>query len=341
MSIPFKDIRKQVSTLQVAERFFDSLLMFALFELGVYRVLGDGPKRLDELASLVDGDAETLRALLDGGVATSLLSLDDGRYAAPDEQLATLGDPDSPAYLGEWITFLQALAPHIGQLAEAVRTGKPSGSMVDGQGDGDATPARAMTRAMDAYARTRGGEIAYRLDFDGVTRLLDVGCGPGSYSLAIAEQHPHVHCTLLDLPGPIEVARQVVADRGLTERVTLVAADALRWQPEQPFDVVLVSNILHMLGPEVSQQLLGRLHPMVAPGGRLVVQAEFLDSVADRTTPRWPTLLNLIMQATTDGGRNHAVDETADWIRAAGFDEVEHLRLSPWNVNSVLVGQRR
>ncbi len=338
MSMPFSDIRKQVDTLQVAERFFDSLLLFALFELGVFRHLADGPRTLDELTSDTDGDRETLRALLDGAVALEILTLDGETYAAPEAYLACLGRDDSPAYLGEWITFLGALVSPIGQLAEAVRNGRPAGSMIEGTEQRDDRPAKAMTRAMDAYARTRGVELAWRLDVSGVRTLLDVGCGPGTYSLAMLERHPELRATLLDLPGPIEVARGVVAERGLADRVTLAAADALSYVPEQAPELVLVSNILHMLGPETSQRLLAHCAEIVAPGGRIAVQAEFLD--ASRTSPRWPTLLNLIMQATTEGGRNHAVDETSQWLLDAGFVDIEHMRLSPWNVNSVLIAHR-
>lgn len=339
MSLPFSDIRHQVDTLGVTERFFDSLLLFNLHELGVFRELNGGPRTLEELAASMEGNAPILRAVLDAGVATELLSVDEGgRYGAREELLACLGDESAPAYLGEWLTFMAAFVSPVSQVAETVRTGVPAGSMVDGS-ERDNRPAQAMTAAMDAYARTRGIEMAHRLDMEGVSTLLDIGCGPGTYSLELLGLHPGLHATLLDLPGPIEGARELVEERGLGERVTLVAADAFTYEPEAEVDLVLISNILHMLGPERSQALLARSLSFVRPGGRLVVQAEFLDP--ERTSPRWPALLNLIMQATTEGGRNHDVEETSEWMRAAGFADVEHHPLSPWNVNSLLIGRRQ
>jgi precorrin-6B methylase 2 len=338
MSIPFSDIRKQVGTLQVAERFFDSLLLFTLFDLGIFRQLASGPRGLEDLAQAVGGHAPTLRAVLDASVATGLLQLEEsGQYSAQTELQACLADEHAPAYLGEWLTFLGTLVAPVSDLAQTVRTGRPSASVRDGSAH-DNRPAQAMTAAMDAYARTRGIELAHRLDLEGVGTLLDIGCGPGTYSLTLLEQHPGLHAILLDLPGPIAEAREHVAARGLEERVTLAAADAFDYEPEREVDLILVSNILHMLGPERSQALLVRCGGLVRPGGRLVVQAEFLNP--ERTAPRWATLLNLIMQATTEGGRNHALDETEQWMRAAGFDQVEHQPLSPWNVNSLLVGVR-
>jgi hypothetical protein len=38
-ALSLRDIQKQVATLQVAERFFDSVVLFALFESGVFREL--------------------------------------------------------------------------------------------------------------------------------------------------------------------------------------------------------------------------------------------------------------------------------------------------------------
>ena len=339
MSIPFSDIRKQVGTLQVAERFFDSLLLFTLFDLGIFRHLAAGPRGLEELAQAVGGHTSTLRAVLDASVATGLLQVEEsGQYTAQTELMACLADEHAPAYLGEWVAFLGTLVAPVSDLAQTVRTGRPSASLREGS-EYDNRPARAMTAAMDAYARTRGLELAHRLDMEGVGTLLDIGCGPGTYSLALLKQHPALHAILLDLPGPIAEASEYVAASGLGERVTLAAADAFDYEPEREVDLILVSNILHMLGSEGSQALLARCGELVRPGGRLVVQAQFLNP--ERTAPRWPTLLNLIMQGTTEGGRNHGLDETEQWMQAAGFGQIEHQPLSPWNVNSLLVGVRK
>lgn len=335
--LSLRDIQKQVATLQVAERFFDSVVLFALFESGVFRALASGPKPLAELHRVIGGDAESLRATLDAAVALKILSPSPAGYQAEASLLDCLGRADSPAYLGEWVTFLHVLAGPLLQLGAAIRTGAKPGALFEDM-SGDTEPARRMTAAMDAYARTRGVEIAERLDFSAARTLLDLGCGPGTYALAILEHNPGMRATLLDLAGPIAEARRLVAARGMSERVEFVAQDAMAYAPEGTFDVVLVSNTLHMIGPEGSPELLKRCYRLVSPGGRLIVQAQYLDD--SRTAPRWPTLLNLIQRVATPHGRNHAIGETTEWLRAAGFTDVKHVRFSAWNVNSCLVGQR-
>ena len=330
-------IRKQLSTLEVAERFFESSVLFALHELGVFRALADGPRDHAALYEAVGGDAETLRGILDAAVALKVLAKEGEAYAADEALLDSLGRPGSPSYLGEWVSFLHVLARPILDLHVAEQTGKPPGNLVE-DGKSDNILVRRMTDAMDAYARTRGVEMVEHLDFSGDTTFLDLGCGPGTYSLAVVERFPNVQATLLDLDIPIQDARRIVAARGMTDRVSFVVSDAFSYQPERGYDVVLISNTLHMLGPELSAKLLARCYDLVNPGGRLIVQAQFLHD--ERTSPRWPTLVNLVQRVATIHGRNHALGETESWLRDAGFAEVEHVRFSAWNVNSAMIGHR-
>jgi precorrin-6B methylase 2 len=336
-SISLSDIRKQVAVLQVAERFFDSVTLFALFDSGVFKVLSSGSKTLQEVQERIGGDEESLRATLDAAVALKVLSRESGRYAASESFLDCLGREDSPAYLGEWVAFLHALASPLLLLGDSVRTGSTPGALFEDM-SGDSTPSKRMTAAMDAYARSRGIEIADRLDFSQTRRLLDLGCGPGTYSIAIVERNPRVRATLLDLPGPIAEARRLAAARHMADRLEFVAADASRYTPDKPFDTVLVSNTLHMIGPAGSLELLGRCYQMLTPGGRLIVQAQYLND--DRVSPRWSTLLNLIQRIATPHGRNHAIGETREWMERAGFRNVQYIRFSLWNVCSCLIGQR-
>ena len=336
-TISLKDIQKQVTVLQIAERFFDSATLFALFETGVFKALSSGPKTFFEIQDEIDGNEETLRATLDAAVALKVLSIQDKRYSADEAFIDCLGREDSPAYVGEWVAFLHALASPLLQLGDAIETGSTPGALFEDM-SGDNIPAERMTQAMDAYARSRGIEIADRLDFSQTQRLLDLGCGPGTYSIAIVERNPHVRATLLDLPGPIAEARRLAAARKMTDRLEFVATDAMDYTFKEPFDTVLVSNTLHMIGPAGSLELLKRCYQMVVPGGRLIVQAQYLND--DRVSPRWPTLLNLLQRVATPHGRNHAIGETREWMEQAGFQNIEYVRLSLWNVCSCLIGER-
>ena len=336
-TISLADIQKQVAVLGVAERFFDSIVLFALLEIGVFKELASGPKTLSQLQEAIGGSQRPLRAALDAAVALKVLSAQDDRYAASEAMLDCLGRKDSPAYLGEWVAFLHALAGPLLKLGEVIRTGIAPGTFFE-DSTGDSGPAKTMTAAMDAYARTRGIEMVERLDFSQTKRLLDLGCGPGTYSMTIVERYPQVWATLLDMPGPIAEARELAKARGMTERLEFSDVDARKYQPDRPFDTVLVSNVLHLVGPEGSPALLKRCYDFLTPAGRVIVQAQFLND--ERTSPRWPTLLNLTQCVASEHGQNHAITETKQWMEQAGFRNIQHVRFSLWNVNSCLVGER-
>jgi ubiquinone/menaquinone biosynthesis C-methylase UbiE len=336
-SLSLQEIQKQVAVLRIAERFFDSAVLFALFELGVFRLLAAKPRTMEDLHREMGGHEESLRALLDAAVALKILAKAGDEFKANEVLLTCLGREDSPAYIGEWVAFLHALATPLLRFHEVVRSGSIAAALYDDM-SGDTLPAQRMTPAMDAYARGRGMEITDRLDFSTTRTLLDLGCGPGTYAMAIVEKYPHVRATLLDLPGAIAEARRLAAKRGKLASLEFIAADALTWVPEHGYDDVLISNTLHMLGPSLSLELLKRCYAMVNPGRRIIIQAQFLND--NRTSPRWPTLLNLIQRVATPHGRNHALGETAAWLRQAGFTDVRHVRFSLANVNSVLIARR-
>jgi precorrin-6B methylase 2 len=336
-TISLADIQKQVAVLQIAERFFDSAVLFALLETGVFNELASSPKTLSELQHTVGGDGRRLRATLDAAVALKVLSVEDERYSASEAMLDCLGRKDSPAYLGEWVAFLHALSGPLLKLGEVIRTGAAQGTYFEDE-SGDNAPAKRMTAAMDAYARTRGIEMVERLDFGQTRRLLDLGCGPGTYSMAIVERYPQVRATLLDLPGPIAEARQLASARNMTERIEFIDVDARQYKPMEPFDTILLSNVLHLVGPEASPALLKSCYDFLGPNGRLIVQAQFLND--ERTSPRWPTLLNLTQCVASKDGQNHAITETMRWMELAGFQNIKYVRFSMWNVNSCLVGER-
>ncbi len=335
--LELKDIRSQVGTLQIAERFFDSILLFTLFRLGVFERLADGPLSLDQLGSAIGGDAETLRVILDAGVAVGLLQGDHTGYSAQQDLLESVGRPQSQAYIGDWLSFLESSVEPLLRLPDAALTGQAV-LQLEQEGGGANAMAMAMSIAMDDYAQSRGSELATRFSFPEAGRLLDVGCGAGGYSFNILRHHPGLEATLLDRDGPISLARERAAQLGLSDRTRFMVGDALEFELDEAFDVALVSNVLHMVGPTLSPLVLKHCFDHLKPGGKILIQAEFLNE--DRTGPRWPALLSVILQIGTDGGRNHDISETTSWLQTAGFEEIEFRRLSAWNVNSLLIGTK-
>jgi SAM-dependent methyltransferase len=99
----------------------------------------------------------------------------------------------------------------------------------------------------------------------GRRRVVDVGCGTGRHSAALAKAGFHV--TGIDAsPAMLEVARSRAPD------VDFELADLRTWQPEEPFDGALCRGVLNDLVDDGDRQAgLDSLAGMLRPGGLLVL----------------------------------------------------------------------
>ena len=103
-------------------------------------------------------------------------------------------------------------------------------------------------------------------------RILDIACGTGDFSLAIAcRMHPDSRVTGLDLSaGMLAVMREKVAKEGLTERISCLQGDseAMPWE-DGSFDVATIAFGIRNF--EHREAALKEILRILRPGGRLVI----------------------------------------------------------------------
>ena len=83
------------------------------------------------------------------------------------------------------------------------------------------------------------------------------------------------------------------------------------------YDLVLVSNICHMLSPEQNRDLLLRCGNALEPGGRVVIQDFILDE--DRAGPSAAALFAINMLVATEKGSSYSDRDYTEWLAEAGF----------------------
>jgi SAM-dependent methyltransferase len=97
-------------------------------------------------------------------------------------------------------------------------------------------------------------------------RVLVPGCGSGHEVVAFAQAGFEV--TALDYaPVAIERTRANLAAAGL--KAALVEADALSWQPENPFDAIYEQTCLCALYPDQWRDYADQLHRWLVADGKL------------------------------------------------------------------------
>lgn len=147
-------------------------------------------------------------------------------------------------------------------------------------------------------------------------RVLEVGCGTGSFTVRVAAALPEAEVIGLD-PDAEVLARARTKDR--TGRVEWIEgfASPLPFADES-FDRVVASLVLHHLDDDAKHQALREARRVLRPGGRL--------HIADWGRPSglliWCTFTLLRALDGFEATRAHAAGELAQAVERAGFARV-------------------
>jgi cyclopropane fatty-acyl-phospholipid synthase-like methyltransferase len=155
--------------------------------------------------------------------------------------------------------------------------------------------------------------------------MLDVGGGSGAYSIAFASANENLQVDLLDLATVIPIAQGHIKGAGLAGRIRTRPGDLRADRFGEGYDLVFVSAICHMLGPDENKDLLQRCFAALAPRGRVVIQDFILEP--DKTAPKSAALFALNMLVGTQAGSTYTEAEYATWLEEVGFQDVRHVRL--------------
>jgi hypothetical protein len=322
--------------MRLALAYRSSMVLFAATELDVFSSLGDGPKSAGDIAAASLGQLEPTRILLGACVAEGLLTVRDGLYANTPLTDAFLVR-GRPAYSAHGLKYAQDLYATWGDLATFVRSGRPPSAHDVILGE-DKEKTRAFVYAM--HERAKGiGSIMPHLDLAGRRRLLDVGGGPGTYSMALVQKTPGLTATVLDLPAVLSVTREIIGQQPGADRVTLVEGNYNTSAFGTGYDAVLLSGMMHREVPATCQLLLSKAFEALDHGGRAIVSDVFFDDES-KSSPPFAVYFALNMMLTSNEGSAHSKIEMAAWMRSAGFEAIEVVDLPQPNPHTLIVGTR-
>lgn len=314
----------------LATGYWQACVLAAGIELRIFEVLESKGRTARQVAEELQASAQHMEQLLDALAALDLL---EKLGTARDEENAKIYRmrPSAAQFLTESGShcILDALRSTMGlypvwhDLATCVRSGKPSSHT-----DGAATD-RPMTR--DAALSLQSRELAMApalmpaLDLSGKSRLLDVGCGPATFSGLLAEKYSALHITFVDLPGVMDITRELLADHRSAAKFTFQPGDYHSDLPPSEFDAALFSGALHREEDASAQVLIAELFKALKPGGTLFVVDMMVER--DRTRPLSSSLSSINMMLTSSSGRVFSDDDVRRFLLNAGFTDTRCTRL--------------
>jgi hypothetical protein len=322
---------------QLALAYRSSAALFAASDLNVFSHIGDGTETAARLAELSGAASEPLRMVLETCADLGLLARDgDGFRNTPTSLMFLL--KGRPAYLGDSLKYARDLYPAWGKLGDLIANGLPTMPPETILGD-DKPKTRAFVMAMHERAKGIGSVLPHNVSLAGRQRLIDIGGGPGTYSVELCRQTPGLTSTVLDRPGVLEVTRELVDAAGFADRVTLLPGDYLATPFGEGFDAALLSGMMHRETAANVTRLLEKTFAALVPGGQVMVSDVFFDD--DRkNSPPFTTSFAINMMLTSNHGSAHARTEMGRWMEAAGFRDITMNDMPRPNPHTLILGIR-
>jgi SAM-dependent methyltransferase len=326
---PAEKSKKAISPLGImdmASAFYDSCVLFTASDLGIFAKLSElGRADSDIIAGKCGLNRRATRLLLDACAALGLLLKEGSLYSNAPETEAFLV-PGSPADLSRAIRYNRDVYPAWGKLGEFLRTGEPVERPEIHLGE-DPERTRTFVLSMHSRALGIGRAVLPFLDLSGRKKLLDVGGGPGTYSMLIARRNPEIECTVLDLPEVVRVADELIQAEKMQDRVKTLAGDYHALTFPSHNDVVNFFGVLHQESENFIISLLRKAHNAMVSGGIIHVLDMMTD--ATRTRPKFSSLFAVNMGLTAQHGWVFSDTDLKSWLSEAGFAEFACRPLPP------------
>lgn len=305
--------------------FTRSQILFTAIDLDLFSRIAEGDNTLELLRERLGSSRRGLRMLLNGLVGINFLEkTPEAVYTLPPDVTQFLLK-NTDQYIGGMVHHCKRLYENWEQLTDTVRFGQPAGGaqslaqlethfaeLVKGLYVSNYAPACKLGTLL-APLVVRQNDVPIE--------VMDIAGGSAVWSIGVLEQLANSRATVVDFPSVIHVAQDYVAQHQLSERYTYWSDDlediAL---PAAHFDIAIMANICHALGPVSTRKAFQKLYASIKPGGRLTI----IDFVPDdnRSKPGWPLIFGVNMLITTPEGDVFTAAEYTKWLLASGFRHV-------------------
>lgn len=304
--------------MQIASGFMAAKFLFTANEFRLFDTLKDSPTDLSGLAARTGLTERSTRILADGCVAIGLLHKQDGVYSnsAPADRFLTGGGLAPGLRFWDQISY-----PTWTRFADSLAHG-PSQQAVE-------LPPEMQQIMLDGIEAMLAGPthaLVATVDFGDRHRLLDLGCGNGSWATAALKTNPDLTATLVDLPIAIGVAEKHLSAAGLTDRASVLGADILSDPIPSSHDLVMLNNVIHYYTPDTNTTLLARIAQAVEPDALLVMADFWTDPTHTQPVPA--ALMAGEFAAHNADGDVYSVEEVSGWLDATGWQLDRHQPLA-------------
>jgi hypothetical protein len=320
--------------LEVGLGFWQSRTLLSAVELGVFTLLGKEKKSGEEIRTELGLHIRGTWDFLDALVAMKFLDREgdgeDAKYLNNDLSAIYL-DKNSPDYIGGILEMASTrLYNYWGDLTEGLKTGKPQSESKHGLEPifdilyKDEEKLEQFMRAMTGLSAINFESFANKFDFSNYSTMCDVGGATGQLSILVAKANPHMNCISFDLPPVEPIAKRVIDELGVSNKVTTAVGDFFKDRLPNA-EVITMGMILHDWNLDNKMHLIRAAYNALPDGGAFVAIENIIDDKRRENVFGLMMSLNMLIEF------GEAFDFTgADftkWCKEVGFKKTEVLPL--------------
>lgn len=263
-------------------------------------------KTARSLAKEIGADVRATGILLDALTGLGLVIKQNNKYRNSSSASRFLVS-GSPYYQGDIIKHGETMWDRWSDLDRVMKTGKPSQRSRDHN---------AFILGMHNISSLKAKEIISGVGLEGVERALDLGGGPGTYSLEMARRGAQV--TLFDLPETIKIAKKLLArSPKASKNMAFIKGDFLVDDIGKGYDLIFLSQIVHSFSETENISLLRKCRKALNNKGRVVIHEFPINE--QKTDPVSSALFAVNMLVNCEGGRTWSFGDMKEWFLKAKF----------------------
>ena len=310
-------MKELTAPMETCFRFMKSRMILTAAELDLFTQIHKLCPTARELAEKMDLDLRATTRLIDALVTLGLLEKENGHYACTDTGMP-LSSNHKETIL-PMILHLNGLWDTWSHLTETIRNGKnPHRSLAIRR---DAARQKAFIGAMHVIGGQLSTEIADSYDLGPFKKLLDIGGGSGTYTIAFLRKNPQMTAVIFDLEDVIPLAEERLNGEGLQDRVVLESGDFHVDPLPKGCDLALLSAIIHQNSPKQNSDLYRNVYQALSHDGVLLIRDHIMDD--SRTHPPDGAVFALNMLVNTEGGDTYTFGEVKKDLEEAGFVNIK------------------
>lgn len=284
-----------------------------------------------------------VRILLEAGIGIGLLFEEEDKYFIT--KTGIMFNTDKMVVINT--NFMRDICYEgAGKLKECIETGKPQGLSYLGDWD---TLYEGLSKLNPQQTKSWFEFDHYYSDFVfpevmpilfeyGPKKILDIGANTGKFSKQCLSFNAEVELFLLDLPGQLAMAEQLLIAAGFEGRFQKIAHNLLDNSLTIPgkYDIIWMSQLLDCFADHEIVSILKKCIPALNEGGKVIINETFWDQ-----QPFHASMYSLQMTSlyfTTIANGNSQMYDSRVFLKLvaeAGF-KVEHIKCNVASTHTVL-----